>query len=156
MKLLCLDHSQLKVKGGHPPRFTFWCLKCFYLETSLCVLVTPPTTRLSPFDQRSYSQHSTMWRNTDTGEKYADSIPSIKNLSREISGLIQSENSPELVLLLLLEGWCVQALLHRQRSKRETNSEDEDDAQSSSLFKETICNISIQIGVSFSEITENL
>lgn len=131
MKLL-LDHSQLKVKGGHPPCFTFWCLKCF-LETSSCVLVTPPSTRPGLFDQRSYSQHSTMWQNTDMGK-------SMQTIYKRIC-LVKSQDwlnrrapeLPELVFFTLATGMenSGHAVTHYQRWNNESSKEDEDGAQSS-------------------------
>ncbi len=94
MKLLGLDHSQLNVKGGHPPHF--YRLKSEMLPLGnllVCPRNTPKDKTL--FDQRSYSQHGTMWKHT---EKSADNTASTENLSCEISGLIRSESPTEIVL----------------------------------------------------------
>ena len=61
--------------------FTFWSLKRFLLEKP------PPKTRLSRFDQRSYSQHGTTWQRADTGKRLRT------DKTHKISGLIWSESS---------------------------------------------------------------
>lgn len=90
-------------------RRTFYLLK----SETLPLRETPPKTRLSLFDQRSYSQHGTMWQRADTGKRlHTDKTQNLGTDSIWELGL--SRDGP-----------------HGRRWKHDTREEDEEDARSS-------------------------